>query len=233
MTSRFKDFTVNAARPLPVLLLLDVSGSMSADGKIDGLNAAVAEMLRSFMAEDDVRGEIHLGLVTFGSEGALVQLPLQPARDIVWTDLACGGQTPMAEAFILAKDILEDRDIVPSRAYTPTLVLVSDGRPTKADGGPDWREALAALMNSARASKAVRLAVGIGADVDAEAVEVLRSFVANPAIPVFRADEARQVMSFFQWVTMSVASRVRSADPNRLEPATLATLKPADLAEFD
>src|SRR5437763_1821259 len=51
--SRLKEFTVPSARPLPVVLLADVSGSMSADGKIDALNAAVAEMLAAFAEEED------------------------------------------------------------------------------------------------------------------------------------------------------------------------------------
>jgi uncharacterized protein YegL len=206
---------------------------MSVDGKIEALNAAVAEMLRAFAAEDDARGEIHLGVITFGGHGVRLEVPLQPARDIVWTDLACDGQTPMAEAFLLARDLLEDRDVVPSRAYTPTIVLVSDGKPTRGDGKVEWSAALTSLMEAQRASKAVRLAVGIGADVDTEAVRVLRAFVGDPAIPVFRADEARQVMSFFEWVTMSVTNRVRSGDPNTIEAATLATLRPSDLAQFD
>ena len=32
--SKLKDFTVSTARPLPVIVLADVSGSMSANGKI-------------------------------------------------------------------------------------------------------------------------------------------------------------------------------------------------------
>jgi len=43
-----REFTASIPRPLPVLLLADVSGSMSVDGKIDALNVAVAAMLESF-----------------------------------------------------------------------------------------------------------------------------------------------------------------------------------------
>ncbi|HBW1732290.1 TPA: VWA domain-containing protein, partial [Klebsiella quasipneumoniae subsp. quasipneumoniae] len=38
-----KKFTTPTARPLPVVLLLDVSGSMSGE-KIDNLNKAVRDM---------------------------------------------------------------------------------------------------------------------------------------------------------------------------------------------
>ena len=49
--SRLKSFTLQAARPLPVILLADVSGSMGVQGKIQALNLAVQEMLTAFADE--------------------------------------------------------------------------------------------------------------------------------------------------------------------------------------
>jgi Mg-chelatase subunit ChlD len=68
MTSQLKEFTSSAARPLPVILLADVSGSMAAEGKIDALNQSVREMLATFASTDDLRAEIHVAIVTFGGE---------------------------------------------------------------------------------------------------------------------------------------------------------------------
>ena len=73
-----KEFTVSSARPLPVILMADVSGSMADDGKIDALNSAVAEMQAAFAEEDDGRAEIHLAVVTFGGTAA-IHVPLTPA----------------------------------------------------------------------------------------------------------------------------------------------------------
>ena len=53
-----KDFTVSAARPLPVIIMADVSGSMASDGKIDALNTALKEMIGSFQNEEDGNAEI-------------------------------------------------------------------------------------------------------------------------------------------------------------------------------
>ena len=36
----------------------------------------------------------------------------------------------MGSAFTIAHQLLEDREAIPSRAYRPALVLVSDGLPT-------------------------------------------------------------------------------------------------------
>lgn len=58
--------------------------------------------------------------------------------------------------------------------------------------------------------KADRIALAIGADAD---VGVSERFLANLK-KVFRADDARRIKDFFQFVTMSVTARTRSANPN-------------------
>ena len=77
--SKLKDFTVSTARPLPVIVLADVSGSMSANGKIDALNDAIQSMIESFAAEDHSRAEIHFAVIAFGKGGARLHQPLLPA----------------------------------------------------------------------------------------------------------------------------------------------------------
>jgi len=65
--SKLKEFTVSAARPLPVVVLADVSGSMAVDGKIQAANLALREMIEAFQDESDLRAEIHLSVITFGA----------------------------------------------------------------------------------------------------------------------------------------------------------------------
>jgi uncharacterized protein YegL len=218
--SKLKEFTTQTARPLPVILLADVSGSMGVEGKIDALNEAVAEMVATFAEEDDTRAEIHLSVIAFGGGGASIHKPLRPARETRWEPMSASGRTPMGEAFELARVMLEDRETVPSRAYRPTLVLVSDGVPTD-----NWRSPLASLLTSERASKATRFAMGIGTDADRE---TLTAFLANAEGRVFEAHEAREIKKFFRWVTMSVAARSRSATPN-----SVIMVEPTDLDAFE
>ena len=213
-----KEFTVSSARPLPVILMADVSGSMAADGKIDALNSAVAEMQAAFAEEDDGRAEIHLAVVTFGGTAA-IHVPLTPAGDVQWTPMQASGMTPMGAALDIVTDLIEDRDRVPSRAYRPTVVLVSDGLPND-----EWQGPLKRLLGSERAAKAQRFALGIGADADHQ---VLRTFLDDPEGRVFEAHEAREIRKFFQWVTMSVTSRSRSGQPNQ----TVA-VDPLDLDDY-
>lgn len=213
MESKLKEFTVSSARPLPVIVLADVSGSMSVDGKIQSLNQSLREMLESFRGEEDLRAEIHVAVITFGGDQVRRHLPLAPAAKTSWSDLPAAGNTPMGAAFQAARELIEDRAAIPARAYRPTLVLVSDGQPTDA-----WEAPLDELLASERGGKAFRMALAIGADAD---MTVLSRFLRDPEAKVFRADEARQIRQFFRFVTMSVTGRSRSANPNvapKVEP---------------
>lgn len=228
--SKLKDFSIASARMMPVIILADVSGSMSAYGKLATLNRAIAQMIAIFADEQDMRAEIHAAVVTFGAEGAKLHQALQPASQIQWADMEAKGPTPMGAAFKLTTRLLEDKTIIPSRSYHPNLVLISDGQPTDERGRPsdDWKEPLQQLLNSERASKALRFAMGIGPDADEE---TLKAFLMgqHPEIPVLRSDETR-IQKFFRWVTVTVTSRSRSINPNNVAPIDPDNLD--DLLEF-
>ncbi|MGM9319289.1 vWA domain-containing protein [Deinococcus aquaticus] len=200
-----KDITVAAPRPLPVLLLLDVSGSMAEDGKLAALNTAVRDMLHAFAQEQAGGAEIHVAVLAFSGREARVHVPLKPARNVQFEALEARGHTPLGSVLTLTTSILENRDLVPGRAYRPTVVLVSDGVPTD-----EWEEPLEELLASPRASKAVRLALAVGEDAD---LEVLAQFAGEDHVR--RAAEARQLRRFFRFVTMSVTARSRSATPDQ------------------
>ena len=205
MATSLKSFSHNKARALPVILLADVSGSMSVNGKIEALNQAVNEMVTTFTAEEEGRAEIQIAVITFGGT-AQVHLPLQPAKDVSWEGMGANGGTPMGRAMELAADLIDDRETIPSRAYRPTIVMVSDGIPTDS-----WEQGLVRLTGEGRGAKAFRMALAIGADAD-EAM--LARFVGGEEPVVYKAEDARRIRDFFQFLTMSVTSRSRSANPN-------------------
>ena len=209
---QLKEFTQPEPRALPVLLLLDVSGSMSVEGKIAALNQAVCQMLAAWTNEDIVRAEIQVCTITFGGE-ARVHMSLQPARDAQanWRDMDADGDTPMGAAMAIAAGLIEDRETIPSRAYRPTVVLVTDGQPTD-----DWESGLRRLTGEGRARKADRVAMAIGADADEE---MLRQYLGDPEKRVFHAEDAARISEFFRWLTMSVTTRSRSVNPNEVARA--------------
>lgn len=120
--------------------------------------------------------------------------------------MTAGEQTPMGGAFAIAQKLIEDRAVLPRRAFRPTMVLVSDGVPTD-----DWEGPLTALLNSERASKSFRFAMGIGEDANNETLE---AFMKGSGTKVFEAHDARQIKKFFRYVTMTVTTRSHSANPN-------------------
>lgn len=209
--SELKKFQVQSARPLPVIVLADTSGSMSVDGKIEALNKGLNDMIASFSTESRLRAEIQVSVITFGGSQAELNLPLTPAHQLQsFTPLLAEGMTPLGGALSLASQMIEDKDYISSRAYKPVIVLVSDGYPND-----NWQGAFARLVNGERSSKATRFAMAIGADVD-EAM--LGDFANDSEAPLFRAENARDIHRFFRAVTMSVSARSQSATPNQSTP---------------
>lgn len=209
--SELKKFQVQTARPLPIIILADTSGSMSVDGKIEGLNKGLKDMIQSFAGESRLRAEIQVCVITFGGNQAAINLPLTPAHQLSgFTSLTADGMTPLGGALTLLCDMVEDKDCIPSRAYRPVVVLVSDGYPND-----EWEGAFQRLAQGERSSKATRFAMAIGADAD-EAM--LSAFANDPEAPLFRAENAGDIHRFFRAVTMSVSARSQSATPNQSTP---------------
>lgn len=208
-------FVAREPRPLPIFVLADTSGSMRGE-KINELNLALREMVKSLNDADDIRGKFQLSIITFGGEVKLIQ-PLEDCNTISLNELDAAGKTPMGEAFDMVCDMIEDHDIVSSRAYTPTIVLISDGLPTDCSEEMyrrknyfDW-EPLVKLQSGERSSKCQRLALGIGEDADSD---MLKCFIDNPDIPVIKTKDATGITKFFRWVTMSTVARMSSINPN-------------------
>lgn len=219
-------------RMMPVIILADISGSMNKQGKIAILNRSIDNMIQEFADDDLAVADIHIAVITFGKSGAVIHTPLTQASKIRWEDMKAEGTTPMAAAFELANQLLEDKDLIPSRSYYPNLILVSDGVPTNEKGraSKNWQQPLNTLLTSERASKALRFAMGIGEDIEKD---VLNQFVANQImqIPVFAANETN-IKRFFRWVTYSVVTRSRSTNPNQFQQMVDFSSDPDDIDCF-
>jgi uncharacterized protein YegL len=201
-------FTTSRAKPLPVVLLLDTSGSMYGD-KIISLNAAVRKMLATFRKEESQASEFLVSIITFGGTAALSRSPAR-ASELAYTDLNADGHTPLGAAIDVAKALIEDREETPSRAYRPLVVLVSDGVPTD-----PWESKLDHFIQDGRSAKCDRMALGIGQEAyTGPGRATLERFIAGTGHQVFEAEDAGEIHNFFEFVTMSVVSRGLSRNPN-------------------
>lgn len=216
--SAFDKVVCTQARPLPVIILADNSGSMYDDGKLDSLKHALIDMIKSFKgaSASSLEAEIYVSIVSFGNDAATMVIEPKPASEIADNESllntinnmeACGN-TPLGLAITKLVDMLEHRESYPSRAYRPFLVLASDGMPND-----EWEKPLERLLASKRGKKATRLALSIGADADDA---MLEKFVGNKEIPVFKANNINGIRKFFKCVTMSAIKSSLSARPGEI-----------------
>ena len=219
MDMPINNYIKKEGRALPVFILLDVSGSMSGQ-KIETVNVALKEMINSFKKIENPKGIIELCLLTFGAGKVNIVKELSQINDSDSYILTAGGDTPMGMAFEKVSEMIEDKSIVSSRAYTPTIVLISDGNPTDFDPtGKSIEEimmwnALSKIHTGTRTSTATKLAMGIGDDVD---TNILRAFINNNEVPVISAKDNNTISKFFEWVTMSISVRSISINPNQAQ----------------
>lgn len=159
-----------AARPLDFIWVLDCSGSMRFEGRIQALNTAIAEVvpLMREVAETNPHAQLLVRAVTFSSGARWHVAEAVPASDFLWTDVAAGGDSDMGAALSLVAKALTVPPM-PERALPPVLVLISDGQPTD-----DFETGLQELLATPWGPKAIRVAIAIGRDAG---FDVLQEFI--------------------------------------------------------
>jgi magnesium chelatase subunit D len=162
-----------------ILFVVDASGSMAAQRRMEALKGAVLNLLTDAYQRRD-----QVAVVAF--RGQQAELLLAPTRSVDLAEqrlreLPTGGRTPLPHALQLACETLQ-RAAVGGTPLPPLLVLLTDGRanvPLAASGDP-WRETLALAEELAarrtpalvidteqgylRLGRAAQLAEALGAD---------------------------------------------------------------------
>ncbi len=185
----------------PLALLVDTSGSMSAD--LADVSAGL-EALRAALGRDSVaRNRVEICVVTFGG-GVAVHGAFGEAAVFEPPALAASGDTPMAAALIEALDLLEAKKRAYKESgldyYRPLIFLLTDGEPT--DLGR-WPEAVRRVREAERDRKIVLLSVGTKTANFAKLEEL------SPDRTPLRLKEA-QWETMFQWLSRSLQARSRS-----------------------
>ena len=200
------NYKAPAAKKLPVVLLLDISGSMSGE-KINTLYDSVVEMVDSFVAAQVKETIIDVAVITFGRKVEL-HTPYTSVAELQKSGINrfyADGMTPMGIALQMAKDMIDDKNTTPSNIYRPAVVLVSDGQPNDS-----WQKPLDNFIRDGRSAKCQRFAIAIGNDADRN---VLERFTGEKANVMF-AEDASGMADCFQKFTMSVSTRATSQNPN-------------------
>jgi uncharacterized protein YegL len=194
-----------ARRQLHFIWILDVSGSMRADGKIQALNVAISEALPSLRAaaEGNMSADVLVRAATFSTGAQWHHAEPTPVSRFRWEPVEAGGFTDMGAALTLVADGLRVPPM-PERGLAPVLVLVSDGQPTD-----NFDEGLRRLLDTTWGARAIRLAIAIGRDVDQN---VLQTFMGSEGgrHPV-RANDPDGIIAAIRWASTAVAPTFRDA----------------------
>ena len=121
------EFAANPENRVPVILLLDTSGSMSSQ-PIEELNRGIAAFGEDILRDTQAALSVEVAIVTFG--------PVQLIQDFVTIDnfrlptLQVSGTTPMGEAIECTLDLLKDRKATYKangiQYYRPWAFLITD-----------------------------------------------------------------------------------------------------------
>lgn len=199
----------------PVVLLLDVSGSMSGE-KIDRLYDAVTTMIDRF--QDGCQKEISykVAIITFGAGGASLHTPYTDVGNLQnLPRFQADGGTPLGRALMMAKEMIEDPDTTKRGAwYRPTVVLVSDGYPNDS-----WEQPMRDFIQGTgrdpekkdRSTKCQRMAVGIGSASELDE-RMLQGFVSEPDF-YFHAENASEIAEKFDLLTTKTMNTAKQSAP--------------------
>jgi len=191
-----------SSRPLKFFWLLDVSGSMSMDGKITSLNEAIRTCIQPMqeVAKANPRAQMFVRAIKFGSTASWHINQDTPVDNFTWENLTASGETAMGAALeLLSKEITESK--MPDRCIPPVFVLVTDGQPTD-----NFDQGLKKLLDEPWGVKAVRIAIGIGKDAN---MSVLEKFCSNSKeIPPLNANNATDLVNYIRWASTVVVANV-------------------------
>lgn len=206
-----ESFRGSDLRYYPVILLLDVSGSMEGD-PINALHAAVTDMVNSFAAQRTREKMIKIAIITFGGDRANLHMPYTDAPDIQARGVPrfnASGMTPLGSALREAKRLIEDKSTTPGKWYVPAVVLVSDGAPND-----DWENALHDFIHNGRTAKCIRIGVPIGSGADVNMMEI---FTGDRAM-IFYAQDVSSIADAFKNVVISITKSQNNAKPIDAQP---------------
>ncbi|MCQ2379608.1 MAG: VWA domain-containing protein [Victivallaceae bacterium] len=190
----------NPAPRCPVVLLLDVSGSMGGR-PIRELEEGVKQFLDETSNDETASVSVEVEIITFAND-AEVAVPFCPVTQAAANPptFTASGCTSLGAAIALADDELRNRRNMYKKngisSYRPWIVLMTDGGPND-----EWKEPAASMKSVAETGKLQYIGIGIGDDAD---FTTLAEIVPEHPGPVKL--KGLRFKEFFRWLTDSLRS---------------------------
>jgi uncharacterized protein YegL len=203
----------NSDERAPLVLVLDCSGSMLEENKINLLNDGL-KTLETELKSDPIAARCGRVLViSFGGDNNVeVMGDWTDAMDFTPPGLMAGGLTPLGAAMRCALDEIESQKVQMRSAGVsykrPIVMLLSDGNPTD-----DWHQVAAECKSAESAHKVNVMPIGIGNQADRD---ILGAFSNKGAMNL----QGLKFKELFVWLSRSIraVSRAPAGGTVQLNP---------------
>lgn len=195
------NFAENPEPRVPVVVLLDISGSMNGS-PIQQLNDGIQTFKDALVADSLAAKRVEVAIVTFGGGQAQTACEFTTVEGFQPPSLISSGDTPMGAAIRQGIDILAQRKRVFKAhgisCYRPWLFLITDGVPTD-----EWQSAAAQVKQGEGSKAFLFYAVGVeGANFD-----VLKQISVREPLKL----KGLRFQDLFLWLSASLSSVSRSS----------------------
>ena len=224
------DTEVVARRVLPIIYVVDTSGSMYGE-RIAKVNQAMLEMPRVLqdISDNNPDAETKIGVLQFSTSAKWTTPGLVAMKDYFWNKLDAGGTTMFAEMLTELHAKLSRSEYMKSDTgcCIPVLVFMSDGEPTDADGV--WEKKLEWVkQNNKWFQNAIKIAIAIDDEADKDALAKL----VGTREAVIQVNDVNTLKTLIQ-VVSATASKIGSTsrtskDVNPTQDIIKETVKQVD-----
>ncbi|MFA1548409.1 vWA domain-containing protein [Actinomadura chokoriensis] len=170
---------------MPTYIALDVSKSMQKHEKL--LNETLAKIIKELYLNPRVSEFVHLSIITFSSEPAVVVKMTELTRMRQMPVLRCQGGTNFGPLFEMLRDRIDiDVPLLQDKGYSvlrPVVFLLTDGAPTDRPT-TGWQEAHRALVDEQWRRHPRIISFGFGEAVEAvlRGMSTVQTYMADPAL---------------------------------------------------
>jgi uncharacterized protein YegL len=213
----------NGEKILAVIVVIDMSGSMSEMGKIESANFALSSSVREIQKIVKKKQGVKALFTVIGfGQTANVLIGPETFDKVTWKNLrADQNGTFVAPAIELLNrelaKLLQGR-----RGFQPVVALVSDGL---VHDQPAAMNAINEFLNSKWGGRAIRVGVGISGEGGECDLAILKAFISNPEQQPYVADDAAKLGQFIKWTLLSSAA-TSMADPSLNQQQLFPALPP-------
>lgn len=153
---------------LPIIYVIDSSGSMEADGNMTKVNEAIQDTMDILKekAAENADAEILIGALKFATGAEWVFDGLLSTDDFYWNDIQAGGMTYLGDALEKLNAKMSRSEFFANKIgyKCPVIIFMSDGYPN--DPGDSWKKSLEKIRQNKWFDNSIKIAIAVGGDAD-------------------------------------------------------------------